>query len=206
MEWSTSMNDISQFRLLNVGDSCSLWNLLASPLLYVTARAAGIRVCCTDFVIYECLHKRSRHWPERLELQKRLNTKLADGSITAHSIELEDLQQVDVLRNRKKLSIGELSVLVFAGKTQQAMLTDDRGAQKLALSHLAPNAIQNTPHLVAWLYFGSLLADADVVQVKADLAALARFLEPHFGQYFVEAQRCRVMAALAVRLQNSQSS
>jgi len=88
------MNDVSQFRLLNVGDTCSLWNLLASPLLYVTARAAGMRVCCTNFVIYECLHKRSRHWPERLELQKRLKSKLADGSITAHPIDLEDLQQV----------------------------------------------------------------------------------------------------------------
>jgi hypothetical protein len=58
---------------------------------------------------------------------------------------------------------GELSVLVFAGKTQQAMLTDDKGAQKLALTHLTADAVQSTPHLIAWLYFTSLLADADVV-------------------------------------------
>ena len=200
------MNDISQFRLLNVGDSCSLWNLLASPLLYVTARAAGIRVCCTHFVIYECLHKRSRHWPERLELQKRLKAKLADGSIAPYPIDLEDLQQVEVLRNRKKLSIGELSVLVFAGKTQQAMLTDDKGAQKLALTHLAAGAIQNTPHLIAWLYFESLLGDADVAQVKVELAALARNLDPHLDKFYLEAQRCRVIAALGTRLQGSQTS
>ena len=200
------MNDVSQFRLLNVGDTCSLWNLLASPLLYVTARAAGMRVCCTNFVIYECLHKRSRHWPERLELQKRLKSKLADGSITAHPIDLEDLQQVEVLRNRKKLSIGELSVLVFAGKTRQAMLTDDKGAQKLALTHLAAESIQNTPHLVAWLYFESLLGDADVAQVKAELSALARNLDPHFDRFYLEAQRCRVIAALGARLKDSQTS
>lgn len=199
------MNNVSQFRLLNVGDTCSLWNMLASPLLYVTARAAGMRVCCTNFVIYECLHKRSRHWPERLELQKRLKSKLADGSITAHPIELEDLQQVEVLRNRKKLSVGELSVLVFAGKTQQAMLTDDKGAQKLALTHLAAGAIQSTPHLVAWLYFGSLLADADVAQVKAELTALARNLDPHFDRFYLEAQQCRAVAAQGARLQSSQT-
>jgi len=195
------MSDISQFRLLNVGDTCSLWNLLAAPLLYVTARAAGIKVCCTNFVIYECLHKRSKHWPERLELQKRLKSRLTDGSITAFPIELEDLQQVDVLRSRKKLSIGELSVLVFAGKTQQAMLTDDKGAQKLALTHLTPDAIQSTPHLVAWLYFTSLLADADVAQVKAELRGLARNLDPHFDNFYQEAQQCRAVATQGARLQ-----
>ncbi len=197
------MNDISQFRLLNVGDTCSLWNLLASPLLYVTACAAGMRVCCTNFVIYECLHKRSRVWPERLELQKRLKNKLADSSITFHSIELEDLQQVEVLRKRKSLSIGELSVLVFAGKTQQAMLTDDKGAQKLAVTHLTADAIQSTPHLIAWLYFNSLMADGDVAQVKVELVALARNLEPHFSNFYLEAQQCRVIAAQAARLQDS---
>lgn len=200
------MNDVSKFRLLNVGDTCSLWNLLASPLLNVTAHSAGIRVCCTNFVIYVCLHKRSRHWPERVELQRRLRSKLADGSITAHPIELEDLQQVEVLRNRKKLSIGELSVLVFAGKTQQAMLTDDKGAQKLALTHLAADAIQSTPHLVAWLYFNSLLADADVAQVKEELTGLVRNLDPHFDNFYREAQQCRAVAAQGARLQGSQTS
>lgn len=86
------MNDILNFRFLNVGDTCSLWNLLASPLLYGTGRSAGVRVYCTHFVIYECLYKRGRHRPERLELQERLRSKLADGSITAHPIDLEDLQ------------------------------------------------------------------------------------------------------------------
>ncbi len=198
------MRDISQFRLLNVGDTCSLWNLLASPLLYVTSRAAGMRVCCTNVVIYECLHKRSQHWPERLVLQGRLKSKLGDGSITAYPIELEDLQQVHVLQNRKKLSIGELSVLVFAGKTQQAMLTDDKGAQKLALTHLAAGAVQSTPHLIAWLYFTSLLGDADVAQVKAELSGLARNLDPHFDNFYHEAQQCRAVAALGARLQTPQ--
>lgn len=111
-----------------------------------------------------------------------------------------------MLRNRKNLSIGELSVLVFAGKTRQAMLTDDKGAQKLALSHMAADAIQNTPHLVAWLYFGSLLADADVAQIKAELISLARNLDSHFDNFYCEAQQCRAVAALAIRLQGSRTS
>jgi hypothetical protein len=199
------MTDISQFQLLNVGDTCSLWNLLASRLLYATARAAGVRLCCTKFVIYECLHKRGQHRLERLELQKRLKTELEDGSITSHPIDLEDLQQVEVLRNRKRVRVGELSVLVFAAKTQQAILTDDMGAQKLARSHLQAEAIQSTPHLVAWLYFGSLLGDGDVSQVKAELAALSRNLDPHYDNFYLEAQRCRVIAAQAAKLQGSES-
>ena len=138
-------------------------------------------------------------------MQKRLKIKLADGTITAHPIELEDLQQVEVLRNRKKLSIGELSVLVFAGKTQQAMLTDDKGAQKLALTHLPTDAIQSTPHSVAWLYFGSLLADSDVTQIKAELTAFARNLDPHFDKFYREAQQCRAVAAQGARLQGTQT-
>ena len=200
------MTDISQFHLLNVGDTCSLWNLLASRLLYAIARAAGVRLCCTNFVIYECLHKRSQYRPERLELQKRLKSKLDDGSITVHSIDLEDLQQVEVLRNRKRLSVGELSVLVFAGKTQQAILTDDKGAQKLARSHLQTRAVQSTPHLVGWLYFESFLGDGDVAQVKSELATLSRNLDPHFDNFFREAQRCRAIAAQSARLQGSQTS
>jgi hypothetical protein len=200
------MTDISKFQLLNVGDTCSLWNLLASRLLYATARTAGVRLCCTNFILYECLLKRSQHRPERLELQKRLKSKLEEGSITAYPIDLEDLQQVEVLRNRKRLSIGELSVLVFAAKTQQAILTDDNGAQKLARTHLGAEAIQSTPHLVAWLYFGSLLGDGDVAQVKAELAVLSRNLDPHYDNFYVEAQRCRVIVAQSARLQGTRHS
>jgi hypothetical protein len=200
------MMDVSRFQLLNVGDTCSLWNLLASRLLYATARAAGIRLCCTNFVIYECLYKKGQYRPDRLELQKRLKNKLQDGSITAYPIDLEDLQQVEVLRNRKRLSVGELSVLVFAAKTQQAILTDDKGAQKLARTHLPAEAIQSTPHLVAWLYSGSLLGDGDVAQVKAELAVLSRNLDPHFENFYLEAQRCRVIAAQASRMLRSHTS
>jgi hypothetical protein len=194
------MNDISQFVQWNVADTCSLWNLLASRLLYSAARSAGVTLCCTQFVTYECLHKPGLVRPEREELQRRLRGRLLDGSITVHPIDIEDLQDVEVLRSRKRLSIGELSVIVFARKTAQAILTDDRGAQNLAKTALKINTVQSTPHLFAWLYFNSLLSDADKEQVAADLFLLNRNLAPHLDHYHSEAQRCRAIATQAATL------
>jgi hypothetical protein len=151
------------------------------------------------------LHKPSKEWPERKELQKRLRAKLADGSVTPHSIDLEDLQDVEVLRNRKRLSIGELSAIVFAIKTNQAILTDDRGAQRLARLVLAAGSVQSTPHLFAWLYFNSLLSDGDKDEVAADLLSLNRSLAPHLDDFHKEAQRCRAVANQASALRPEES-
>jgi hypothetical protein len=97
------------------------------PLLYSTARSAGVQLCCAEFVIYERLFKASPVLPERIELHNRLMRALADRHLTPYKINVEDLQDPEVLRIRKKLSLGELSVLVFARKTSQAVFTDDRG-------------------------------------------------------------------------------
>ena len=85
---------------------------MTSRLLNSTSRSDGVRICCNNFVIYECLRKLGQRRPERIELQQRLRIKLTDRSITAHPIDLDDPQIVEVLRNRKKVSVGELSVIV----------------------------------------------------------------------------------------------
>jgi hypothetical protein len=188
------MNDVSKFAKWNVADTCSLWNLFASRLLYSTTRSAGVQLCCTEFVIYECLHKAGPRRPERAELQNRLRRALHEQHVTSYKIDIEDLQELDVLRSRKKLSLGELSVLVFARKTTQAVLTDDRGAQNVAKTILAKANVQNTPHLYAWLYFNSLLGDSDLQQIRADLRGFNRSLDPHLDRYHTEAQRCKAMA------------
>jgi len=41
----------------NMADTCSVWNVLSSSCLYQSAVSAGCTFSCTDFVIYECLHK-----------------------------------------------------------------------------------------------------------------------------------------------------
>jgi hypothetical protein len=194
------MNDVTSFHKLNVTDTCSLWNLMASKLLYVRSREAGVSLCCTQFVVYECLFKPGQPRPEREELQRRLRPKLDDGSISSHAIDIEDLQDVDILRNRKRLSIGELSSIVFARKTGQALLTDDAGAQKLARAVLNQGHLQTVPHLFGWLYFNSLLSDGDKDHISAELTALARGLNPHLDRYHTEAQRCRAVANQAATM------
>ena len=186
--------NVAQFEKLNVADTCSLWNILASRLLSVTAEAVGVKLCSTTFVRYECLHKPGPPRPERQELQRRLRGRIANGSIQWHPIDIEDLQELEILRNRKRVSVGELSVIIFARKTRQAVLTDDIGAQKLARQELGAALVQSTPHLFAWLYFNSQMNDADKDQIVTDLQSLGRSLHPHLNVYHTEAQRCRALA------------
>lgn len=194
------MINVSKFEKLNVADTCSLWNILASRILYSTAEAVGVRLCSTIFVQYECLHKRARRsWPERDELQKRLRTKVAAGKITFYGLDIQDLQDFEVLKNRKRLSAGELSVIVFAKKTRQAVLTDDVGAQNLAKLELGASLVQSTAHLFAWLYFNSHMGDSDKDQIKADLRSLCRSLK-RLDELHTEAQRCRALANMGNRM------
>jgi hypothetical protein len=186
--------NVAEFEKLNVVDTCSLWNILASRILSVTAEAVGVKLCSTTFVRYECLHKPGPPRPERQELQKRLRGRVASGSIQFHPIDIEDLQELEILQNRKRVSVGELSVIIFARKTRQAVLTDDIGAQKLARKELGAALVQSTPHLFAWLYFNSHMNDSDKDQIVTDLQALGRSLHPHLNAYHTEAQRCRALA------------
>jgi hypothetical protein len=198
------MIDVSKFILYNVVDTCSLWNLLASKLLHSRATAAGVELCCTNFVVYECLYKKSADLAERAELQRRLKVQVDNGKIKSYAIDVEDLQDVDALRSRKRLSLGELSVLVFASKTKQAALTDDRGAQKLARTSIQLLVVQDTPHLVGWLYFQSLLGDDDIDSIKCELRQLSRNLSPRLEEYYVEAQRCRAVQMQQANMQADQ--
>jgi hypothetical protein len=193
------LTDVSNFEKLNVADTCSLWNILSSRVLSSTAESAGVQLCSTTFVRYECLHKPAhRSWPERDELQRRLQAKVAAGKITFHGIDIEDLQDFDVLKSRKKLSTGELSVIVFARKTRQAVLTDDVGAQKLAKSELGDALVQSTAHLFAWLYFNSRMSDSDKDQIKEDLSAMNRKLKD-LDELHTVAQQFRATANMGNR-------
>jgi len=128
-----------------------------------------------------------------------LNGKIASGNMQWHPIDIEDLQEFEVLLNRKRVSPGELSVIIFARKTRQAVLTDDIGAQKLARQELGAQLVQSTPHLFAWLYFNSHMSDSDKDQIAADLKSFGRSLQPHLDEYHTEAQRCRALANQANR-------
>jgi len=188
------MIDPSKFELLNVADTCSIWNVLGSQVLYVAAKSAGVSFCCTEFVRYECLHKPGQPRPERSQLQSRLRREISNGDFKPCNIDIEDLQDVEVIENRMRLSKGEISSVVFAKKSQQTFMTDDKKAAKLARTIVAEGKVQSTPHLLAWLYFLGRLQDSDKGTIVAELASLNRSLQPHIDNAYQEALRCRLMA------------
>lgn len=189
------MIDPSKFERLNVADTCSIWNVLSSRVLYSAAKLAGIFFCCTEFVRYECLHKPGQPRPERSELQSRLRRAIGNGDFKSCKIDIEDLQDVEIIENRMRLSKGEISSIVFAKKSQQAFMTDDKKASKLARTAINNNMVQSTPHLLAWLYFDGRLQDSDKDTVIADLTELNRgSLKSHFDEAYREALRCRLLA------------
>lgn len=186
--------DPSQFHLLNVADTCAIWNLLSSQRLYVAAKEARCSICCTTFVAYECLHKpRKTVTREDEELKSRLRRETEKKNIIAYSLDVADLQDVQVLENRRRLSKGELASIAFAKKTRQAFLTDDQKARKLAEAVLANQMTQTTPHLFGWLIFTCRLSDGDKDSVISEHERLHRPLRPHFEAMYIEALRCRCM-------------
>jgi hypothetical protein len=187
------VNLYSTFKLLNVADTCALWNVLASPLLYRTARAAGISMSATQFVRYECLHKRGANSPEWNELRKRLRERIAGGEIVFCDIELEDLQEVASLEGRLAISKGELSSIAWAKRTGQSFFSDDKKAKRLAKSAIHDASIQDTPHLCAWLCIQGNIHEHDEGQIRADLKSLGRFLDPHISNAFRSALEIRLM-------------
>lgn len=189
------MIDPSKFERLNVADTCSIWNVLSSRVLYSAAKLAGISFCCTEFVRYECLHKPGQPRPERSELQSRLRREISNGDFKCCKIDIEDLQQVEIIENRMRLSKGEISSIVFAKKSQQAFMTDDKKASKLARTVLDIGMVQSTTHLLAWLYFAGRLQDSDRNTVILDLTTLNRgSLKSHIDDAYHEALRCRLLA------------
>ena len=188
--------DPSRFELHNVADTCAVWNVLSSRVLYVASSSAGCRFCVTYFVYYECLFKpRSNPTQEELKLQERLRQECSKGAFPSYHLDIEDLQDIMMLENRQRLSKGELSSIAFAKKTRQAFLTDDQKARKLARDVLEGDMVQTTPHLVGWLCFTSRIGDGDKEKIIKEHCEFNRPLTPYFEQMFNEALRCRLMTS-----------
>jgi hypothetical protein len=187
--------DVSTFCRLNVTDSCAAWNVLSSTTLYSAAISGGCALCCTQFVEYECLHKRRGiPTPGDVTIQQRFRNDVQQGKITVYHLDIADLQEVEILENRKRLSKGELSSIAFAKRTNQAFLTDDQKARKLARCTLPQNRVQTTPHLLGWLYFAGILTDGYLEAIISDHNGHGRPLEPHLRAAHAEAARCMALA------------
>lgn len=187
--------DPSKFRLVNVADTCAVWNVLSSARLHAAAKEARCEFCITSFVRYECLNKPRKKTPTtaETELMRRLAQEQGRGGFAAHSCDIGDLQAIKLLESRKRLGKGELSSIAFAMKIGQAVITDDMKARKLA-EDSGHAHIQTTPHLFSWLIFKGRLGDSDKGTVIEQHKAMERPLEPHFEDAYDMALQCRLNA------------
>lgn len=183
----------SQFHLLNVTDTCAVWNILSSRLLYRTAVSVGCHFSCTTFVNYECLLKpRKATSPAEEELKNRLRTEQQNGQFRVCELTTDDLLEMDILESRKKLGKGELSSIAFAKRTPQAFQTDDKSARKLAQQVMQEKLVQTTPHLFGWLYFTQRLGDSDKEAIIEEHERHQRPLRNQFEEMYLRALQYRV--------------
>ncbi|WP_241357838.1 hypothetical protein [Pseudomonas aeruginosa] len=184
--------DPSKFHKINVADTCSVWNVLSSRLLYAAAQEANCEFCMTAFVYYECLVKpRTSPTAADLELRERLKREQKMGNFKPHSCSIADLQDIADLESRKKLGKGELSSIAFANRIHQAFLTDDRKARKLSES-LAKAITQTTPHMYSWLIFTNRLTDSDHQTVLSQHIEMGGSLAPHLETAYGMALQCKL--------------
>jgi hypothetical protein len=189
------MVNVAVFERINVIDTCAVWNVLSSRLFYSAARQAGCQFACTRFVRYECIHKpRTSIRTADEELKLRLERAHSAGDFQQYELDIADLQEVEILQNRKRLSLGELSSIAFAKKIGRAFMTDDQKARKLGCLTLGNARVQTTPHLFGWLIFGGFLSDSDKVHVIQEHVGLDGILSRYLEETYLEALRCRLMA------------
>ncbi|MBO9682803.1 MAG: hypothetical protein J7502_09095 [Flavisolibacter sp.] len=189
-------SDITKLFLLNVVDSCSVWNILSSSIIYQSSIQAGCYYALTNYVSYECLYKK-RKWKSEGAIISKLEKEIKAKRFTNCDITIDDLQEIAILENRKNLGKGELSSIVFAKKTGQAFLTDDKKARALAKEVLGSELVQTTPHLVGFCFYKRYLLDSDfnalIAEHKASLISGWGDLSRFFQDVYEESLRIRLI-------------
>lgn len=187
--------DCSHFHLINVIDTCAIWNVLSSQRLIRAAKAAKCHFSATTFVYYEALLKpRTAPTKEDIELQNRLRKERASGFFGDCSLDIRDLQEIDILERRMRVGKGELSSIAFAKKAGLAFMTDDQKARKLGSGVIGSSRVQTTPHLFGWLFFVGQLNDTDKSAVIDEHVRYGGPLRPYLEDMYNEALRFRLMS------------
>lgn len=189
--------NITSFFHYNVIDSCSIWNILSSERIYYSSLSIGCDYSMTQFVEYECLYKPRKSTTIVGEnLKNYLKQEISRSKFKTCNLSIDDLQDIQLLQNRKKLGIGELSSIAFAKKTGQAFLTDDKTARKLGNEVLGRDKVQTTPHLVGYLFYKNRLVDGDLKKIIQDHNKIASNnwskLDRFFQQVYEESMRIKL--------------
>lgn len=187
--------DVSSFHPYNVTDTCAVWNVLSSQLLFEAAKKARVQFICAEFVLYECLQKpRTSVSEPETELQRRLVGARRRGDFVPCPLDISDLQVVQILNNRKRLGKGELASAALAYKIRQALLTDDQPARRLVRNALPDVTVQTTPHLLGWLVYCGAIDDSEEDTVVMEHEAVNRPLTEFLHDMCTEARRCRALS------------
>ncbi|PQJ09576.1 hypothetical protein CJD36_016690 [Flavipsychrobacter stenotrophus] len=186
--------DVREFEKINIIDSCSLWNVISSALLLAATLNSKCFFSITKFVEYECLFKRRRGIDEKEQvLINKLQSLLTKQTVSSFNLSIADLQEVELMQNRKKLGLGELSSIAFAKRTNQVFLTDDQKARKFAKKILGNSRVQTTPHLYGWLLFNQHLNESDLSQILQEHISNNRPLAPYISEVHQECLRIKLM-------------
>lgn len=186
--------NITIFNRINVVDSCAVWNVLSSNLIYTKAIDCKCDFSFTKFVEYECLFKERRTKMESdIEIQNRLRREMKKGKFQSHSLSIEDIQELQLLNARKKFGMGELSSIAFAKKINQSFLTDDQPARKFASNVLGTEKVQTTPQLVGYLFYTRAFIDGELEEIIREHRKFNRPLEVYFREVYSEALRIRLV-------------
>jgi predicted nucleic acid-binding protein len=186
--------DITNCNKVNIIDSCSLWNVLSSLIVYSVVLENKFSFSVTKFVEYECLYKpRTNPNTKDKELQNKLRSEINKGKITCHNLTIEDLQDDFILKHRNAIGIGELSSIAFAKKVSVSFLTDDKKARKIGANILGKSGVQTTPLVLGWLFFNNLLSDGDIEEIIKSHKEYNRPLEKYFREVHTESLRLKYM-------------
>jgi len=187
--------NVSEFRLINVVDTCSIWNILSCRQIYSVAKQVNCSFSITEFVEYECLFKpRKNPSPAEINLQNILRQKLSTKEIGVFPISIDDLQSIDVGDKRMRLGRGELSSIAFAKKISQSVLTDDQKARNLGEAILSREYVQTTPHLVGWLIFEGHISSASIEEIVLEHEQNGGPLGPFFRKACLMALQWRLQS------------
>jgi len=186
--------DITSCNKINIIDSCSMWNVLSSLIVYSVIVENKFSFSVTKFVEYECLYKpRTNAIDKEKELQQKLKDEIKKGKITCHNLTIEDLQDDFILKHRNTIGIGELSSIAFAKKVSICFLTDDQKARKVGSDVLGKVNVQTTPLILGWLFYNNLLSDGDIDNIIASHKEYNRPLEKYFREVHTESLRLKYM-------------
>jgi hypothetical protein len=128
-----------------------------------------------------------------MELRRKLTAAISNQQIRVHSISLEDLLEVELLENRRKLGRGELTTIAFAKTTRQSAFSDDKRARSLATAVLGPARAQWTAQLLGWLCYNGRLVDHECKAVEGELAAYGRSMSPHLENAYRSALHAKLL-------------